>query len=179
HSCCNRSPSTGNPGKETYREAAAAGAAAKKPQANPTHPKTSEMAIKKYIAVQYKVDALAPFIRRYLKSAVESGTLIQTKARALLDLSNLNQNLQRRKIKNQPAVSAAAAVAAVAQKPAPAAKKAAAQGTATSAAAPKAQTSAKPPTKNPHAPTPKKAAAAASAGKASKPDAKKASAAIK
>ncbi|XP_037301953.1 uncharacterized protein LOC119192222 [Manduca sexta] len=40
-------------------------------------------AIKKYIAVQYKVDAekLAPFIRRYLKSAVESGTLIQTKGK--------------------------------------------------------------------------------------------------
>ncbi|CAB3262480.1 unnamed protein product, partial [Arctia plantaginis] len=76
------------------------GAAAKKPKAKPTHPKTSEMvnnaikemkersgsslqAIKKYIAAHYKVDAekLAPFIRKYLKSAVESGALIQTKGK--------------------------------------------------------------------------------------------------
>ncbi|KAA5587853.1 histone H1/H5 family protein, partial [Pseudomonas aeruginosa] len=68
--------------------------------AKPSHPKTSEMvnsaiaelkersgsslqAIKKYIAAQYKVDAekLAPFIRKYLKNAVESGTLIQTKGK--------------------------------------------------------------------------------------------------
>ncbi|GBP94785.1 Histone H1B [Eumeta japonica] len=42
---------------------------------------SSLQAIKKYIAAQYKVDAEkhAPFIRKYLKSAVESGTLIQTK----------------------------------------------------------------------------------------------------
>ncbi|KAJ8727790.1 hypothetical protein PYW07_001909 [Mythimna separata] len=35
------------------------------------------------IAAQYKVDAekLAPFIRKYLKSAVESGALIQTKGK--------------------------------------------------------------------------------------------------
>ncbi|GBP89451.1 Histone H1B [Eumeta japonica] len=45
---------------------------------------SSLQAIKKYIAAQYKVDAEkhAPFIRKYLKSAVESGTLIQTKGRA-------------------------------------------------------------------------------------------------
>ncbi|KAJ8717828.1 hypothetical protein PYW07_005758 [Mythimna separata] len=42
---------------------------------------SSLQAIKKYIAAQYKVDAekLAPFIRKYLKSAVESCALIQTK----------------------------------------------------------------------------------------------------
>uniref|UniRef100_A0A1B0C9A6 Histone H2B n=1 Tax=Lutzomyia longipalpis TaxID=7200 RepID=A0A1B0C9A6_LUTLO len=74
------------------------GGAAKK--AKPTHPKTSEMvnkaikelkerggsslqAIKKYVAANYKVDAekLAPFIRRYLKSAVTSGALVQTKGK--------------------------------------------------------------------------------------------------
>lgn len=79
---------------------ASASGGAKKPKAKPTHPKTSEMvnnaikelkersgsslqAIKKYIAAQYKVDAekLAPFIRKYLKSAVESGALIQTKGK--------------------------------------------------------------------------------------------------
>ncbi|XP_037301051.1 histone H1-like [Manduca sexta] len=93
-------PAPATPAKKPTAKAAAAGAAAKKPKAKPTHPKTSEMvnnaikelkersgsslqAIKKYIAVQYKVDAekLAPFIRRYLKSAVESGTLIQTKGK--------------------------------------------------------------------------------------------------
>ncbi|KOB67773.1 Histone H1 [Operophtera brumata] len=42
---------------------------------------SSLKAIKKYIAAEYKVDSekLAPFIRKYLKSAVESGALIQTK----------------------------------------------------------------------------------------------------
>ncbi|GAB0095191.1 His1 [Sergentomyia squamirostris] len=74
--------------------------AAKKPRVTPSHPKTSEMvnnaiktlkerggsslqAIKKYVAANYKVDAekLAPFIRRYLKSAVTSGALVQTKGK--------------------------------------------------------------------------------------------------
>ncbi|XP_055697460.1 histone H1-II-like [Phlebotomus papatasi] len=73
---------------------------AKKPRVKPTHPKTSEMvnnaikdlkerggsslqAIKKFVAANYKVDAekLAPFIRRYLKSAVTSGALVQTKGK--------------------------------------------------------------------------------------------------
>ncbi|CAK1596779.1 unnamed protein product [Parnassius mnemosyne] len=86
--------------KEQQPAAATAAGGAKKPKAKPTHPKTSEMvtsaikelkersgsslqAIKKYIAAQYKVDAekLAPFIRKYLKSAVESGALIQTKGK--------------------------------------------------------------------------------------------------
>src|SRR5713101_3379159 len=70
----------------------------KKPKTAPSHPKVSEMvtaaiktlkersgsstqAIKKYIAANYKVDIdrLAPFIKKYLKSAVESGALTQTK----------------------------------------------------------------------------------------------------
>lgn len=89
-------PAPATPAKKQARQAGAA----KKPKAKPTHPKTSEMvnnaikemkersgsslqAIKKYIAAQYKVDAekLAPFIRKYLKSAVESGALIQTKGK--------------------------------------------------------------------------------------------------
>ncbi|XP_059220366.1 histone H1-like, partial [Stomoxys calcitrans] len=39
--------------------------------------------IKKYFASTYKVDAvkLAPFIKKYLKSAVASGKLIQTKGK--------------------------------------------------------------------------------------------------
>jgi hypothetical protein len=73
-------------------------ATAKKPKTAPSHPKVSEMittaiktlkersgsstqAIKKYIAANYKVDIdrLTPFIKKYLKSAVESGALTQTK----------------------------------------------------------------------------------------------------
>ncbi|KAJ9589642.1 hypothetical protein L9F63_017152, partial [Diploptera punctata] len=38
----------------------------KKPRAKPAHPRTSEMAIKKYIAANYKVDPekFAPFIKK-------------------------------------------------------------------------------------------------------------------
>lgn len=69
-------------------------------KAAPTHPPTAQMvnnaiknlkerggsslqAIKKYIASTYKVDAekVAPFIKKYLKSAVDSGTLIRTKGK--------------------------------------------------------------------------------------------------
>lgn len=72
----------------------------KNPRAKPTHPPTSEMvnnaikglkerggsslqAIKKYIAANYKVDAekVSPFIKKYLKSAVVSGALVQTKGK--------------------------------------------------------------------------------------------------
>ncbi|XP_013139166.1 PREDICTED: histone H1B-like, partial [Papilio polytes] len=93
-------PAPATPAKKPKATAAAAAGGVKKPKAKPTHPKTSEMvtsaikelkersgsslqAIKKYIAAQYKVDAekLAPFIRKYLKSAVESGALIQTKGK--------------------------------------------------------------------------------------------------
>lgn len=72
----------------------------KKPRAKPNHPRTSEMvssaikslkerggsslqAIKKYIAANYKVDPekFAPFIKKYLKAAVASGELVQTKGK--------------------------------------------------------------------------------------------------
>ncbi|GFG31263.1 hypothetical protein Cfor_03267 [Coptotermes formosanus] len=74
--------------------------AGKKPRAKPVHPRTSEMvanaisslkerggsslqAIKKYIAANYKVDSekLSPFIKKYLKTAVASGELVQTKGK--------------------------------------------------------------------------------------------------
>ena len=83
--------------------AAAAPAKASKPKvvrAKPTHPPTVEMvqgaikglkerggssliAIKKYIAANYKVDVekLAPFIKRALKSGVTAGSLVQTKGK--------------------------------------------------------------------------------------------------
>lgn len=72
----------------------------KKPKTTPSHPPTQQMvdaaiktlkerggsslmAIKKYIAATYKVDVqkLAPFIKKYLKSAVVSGKLVQTKGK--------------------------------------------------------------------------------------------------
>lgn len=72
----------------------------KNPRAKPSHPPTSEMvnnaikglkerggsslqAIKKYVAANYKVDAekVAPFIKKYLKSAVVGGALVQTKGK--------------------------------------------------------------------------------------------------
>lgn len=72
----------------------------KKAKAKPSHPPTAQMvqaaikslkerggsslqAIKKYIAANYKVDVekLSPFIKKYLKSAVASGALVQTKGK--------------------------------------------------------------------------------------------------
>lgn len=73
---------------------------AKKPGSKPSHPPTSQLvnaaikalkersgsslqAIKKYIAVNNKVDAdkLSPFIKKYLKKATASGKLVQTKGK--------------------------------------------------------------------------------------------------
>lgn len=86
-----------SPAKKAAKSAAAA---SKKPRGKPAHPRTSEMvngaikalkerggsslqAIKKYISANYKVDAekLSPFIKKYLKSAVTSGELVQTKGK--------------------------------------------------------------------------------------------------
>lgn len=72
----------------------------KKPRAKPMHPRTAEMvnaaitnlkersgsslqAIKKYVLTTYKIDVEkhAPFIKRYLKTAVASGALVQTKGK--------------------------------------------------------------------------------------------------
>ena len=72
----------------------------KKPKTTPTHPPVASMvnaaiknlkerggssgrAIKKYIAANNKCDVekLAPFIKRYLKSAVAKGILVQTKGK--------------------------------------------------------------------------------------------------
>ncbi|XP_077283344.1 histone H1-like [Arctopsyche grandis] len=185
-------------------------AAVKKPQKKPTHPKTSEMvnnaisdlkerggsslqAIKKFISANYKVDAdkLAPFIRKYLKGAVDSGTLVRTKGKGAAGSFKLEAKAKgapaAKKIKAAPKKVAAAAkspakAAGRVQKRKPAAakkttaaavkpKKAAAKKT-TAAASPakkaaksktptKAKTTTKPPTKKPKAPKPKKAGVAA------------------
>jgi hypothetical protein len=89
----NSTPAAATPKKK-------AKSAAKKPKTAPTHPKVSEMvndaitslkerggsslqAIKKHIGSHHKVDLdrLTPFIKKYLKSAVASGALIQTKGK--------------------------------------------------------------------------------------------------
>jgi histone H1/5 len=73
---------------------------AENPRAKPSHPPTPEMvnnaikglkerrgsslqAIKKFVAANYKVDAekVAPFIKKYLKGAVASGSPVQTKGK--------------------------------------------------------------------------------------------------
>uniref|UniRef100_A0A1L8DXE9 Putative histone h1 n=2 Tax=Nyssomyia neivai TaxID=330878 RepID=A0A1L8DXE9_9DIPT len=101
-------------------------AGAKKPKVKPTHPKTSEMvnhaikelkerggsslqAIKKFVAAHYKVDAekLAPFIRKYLKSAVVSGALVQTKGKGASGSFKLASSVKGEKVaaKKKPSAS--------------------------------------------------------------------------
>lgn len=92
-------PVTGS-SPDAKKSKAAGSAASKKPRVKPNHPPTAEMvnnaiktlkerggsslqAIKKYMTSNYKIDAekLAPFIKKYLRSAVTSGQLIQTKGK--------------------------------------------------------------------------------------------------
>ena len=88
------------PESPAKKSAKAAAAKPKKAKAAKTHPPTGEMvvnavktlkerggsslqAIKKFLAAQYKVDVekLAPFIKKFLKSAVAKGQLLQTKGK--------------------------------------------------------------------------------------------------
>lgn len=90
--------------------------AAKKPKTAPSHPKVSEMvvdaittlkerggsslqAIKKHIGSQHKVDMdrLTPFIKKYLKSAVVSGSLVQTKGKGATGSFKLGASGQKTK----------------------------------------------------------------------------------
>lgn len=159
-------------------------AASKKPRVKPAHPPTSDMvnaaiknlkerggsslqAIKKYIAANYKVDAekLAPFIRKYLKSAVSAGTLTQPKGKGASGSFKLSVKGESKsattgkKVAKKPAAAAkpkkpkATAAKKTAKKPA-AAKPKAAKPTKS----PKAKKVSKPPTKKPKSPKPKKAA---------------------
>lgn len=86
--------------KKVTTKKAASGSKSKKVPVPPSHPPTQQMvdasiknlkerggsslmAIKKYIAATYKCDAqkLAPFIKKYLKTAVANGKLVQTKGK--------------------------------------------------------------------------------------------------
>ncbi|XP_067128145.1 histone H1, orphon-like [Centruroides vittatus] len=92
--------------KKTVKTAAAR---AKKPKTASSHPKVSVMveaaisnlkerrgsslpAIKKYIAANYKVDMtrLSPFVKKYLKTAVANGSLLQTKGKGASGSFKLN-----------------------------------------------------------------------------------------
>jgi histone H1/5 len=92
-------------------------AKAKKPRTAPNHPKTSDMvnaaitnlkerggsslqAIKKYVGATYKVDVekLSPFIKKYLKSAVSNGKLVQTKGKGASGSFKLNAGKAEKKV---------------------------------------------------------------------------------
>lgn len=159
---------------------------AKKPGSKPSHPPTAQLvnaairalkerggsslqAIKKYIAVNDKVDAdkLAPFIRKYLRKATTTGKLVQTKGKGASGSFKLSAASKVEK-KKKPAKKPKAIKA---KKPKPAkAKK------------PKAKVASKQKSlkpskaKKPKAPKPKKAAAkkpVTAAKKAPKPAAPK------
>lgn len=179
-------PSAGASPKK--KDSGKATAASKKPRVKPSHPKTSDMvtaaiknlkerggsslqAIKKYISSNYKVDAekLAPFIKKYLKSAVTSGSLVQTKGKGASGSFKLSGGEKTSSSEKKPAKPAAAkqkktaktvkkTTAAAAKKTTTAAKKVTKPKAATTPKSPsKAKKSAKAPTKKPRAPKPKKA----------------------
>uniref|UniRef100_A0A1B0FG45 H15 domain-containing protein n=1 Tax=Glossina morsitans morsitans TaxID=37546 RepID=A0A1B0FG45_GLOMM len=89
-----------SPSEKKIKKSSAAAKKAKKSSTAPSHPPTQQMvdaaiknlkerggssllAIKKYISGTYKCDSqkLAPFIKKYLKTSVASGKLIQTKGK--------------------------------------------------------------------------------------------------
>lgn len=152
----------------------AAGAKAGKPKAKASHPPTAAMvnaavgslkerggsslqAIKKYISSTYKVDAekLAPFIRKYIKSAVASGKLVQTKGTGAAGSFKLPGGDDGKKKSGKPKAVKKAAKSPKKEKKAPS----------------KAKKAKKPPT-TPKAPKPKKTTTK-SAAKPKKPAAKK------
>lgn len=164
----------------------AAAAKAKKPRTTPSHPKTSDMvnaaitnlkerggsslqAIKKYVGATYKVDVekLSPFIKKYLKSAVASGALVQTKGKGasgsfkLSATSGKSEKKAEGKIKKKKAASspkkAAATSAKKAKSSSPAKKSKPKKKTAAKPAAKKATAEKK--KKSPAASKPKKPAA--------------------
>lgn len=197
----------------------AASPKSQKPRVKPAHPRTSEMvnaaistlkerggsslqAIKKYITATYKLDAekLAPFIKKYLKNAVSTGILVQTKGKGAsgsFKMANTKAEVAKPKVKAAapkpaPKKKIAAAAAATSPKKGAVAKKAAAAAkksptavvtkekrkVARSPAAkpPKAKSPSKAkkaPASKPKSPKPKKTTAAAAAPKTAKPAAAK------
>ncbi|KAK9878210.1 hypothetical protein WA026_021226 [Henosepilachna vigintioctopunctata] len=170
--------------------------------AKPTHPPTSDMvnnaikglkersgsslqAIKKYIATNYKVDPVkfAPFIKKYLNSAVQSGSLVRTKGKGASGSFKLaasgapgqskTKTVKPRKAAGDKKRKSVAAKTATTEKPkvasATKAKKAAAEKTEGSQVSSKVKKTAKSPTKKPKAPKPKTVKVVAASSKAKKP----------
>lgn len=92
-----------------------------KPKAPRTHPPVADMvmnavkilkerggsslqAIKKFLVAQYKVDVdkLAPFIKKFLKSAVVKGQLLQTKGRGASGSFKLPVAAKKEKVAKKP-----------------------------------------------------------------------------
>lgn len=169
-------------------------AGAKKPRTQPSHPPTADMvkaaiknlkerggsslqAIKKYISATYKVDAekMAPFIKKYLKSAVAAGALVQTKGKGAsgsFKLSAAAPKEKKPKAVKPKKAAAAKKPAAAKPKKAAAAKKPKSPKKAKAAAKPKkAPAKEKKPkaAAKPKAPKPKKAAAKAKTAKKAAP----------
>lgn len=139
---------------------------------------SSLQAIKKYIGATYKVDAekMAPFIKKYLRSSVASGSLVQTKGKG----ASGSFKLATQAVTKKPATKSATKAKKPAAKPAPkkaAPKKAAAKKSPAKKKAPekkkpepkaapkspvKAKKTAKAPTKKPKSPKPKTTKAAKS-----------------
>ncbi|XP_035205095.1 LOW QUALITY PROTEIN: histone H1E-like [Stegodyphus dumicola] len=114
----------------------------KKPKALPSHPKVSAMvveaisslkerggsslqAIKKHIASHHKVDIdrLTPFIKKYLKSAVAGGNLVQTKGKGATGSFKVSASGQKGKESGKGKKKPKKAAASSAKKAKPAAKK--------------------------------------------------------
>jgi hypothetical protein len=135
---------------------------------------SSLQAIKKYIAANYKVDSekLSPFIKKYLKTAVASGELVQTKGKGASGSFKLAAAKTEKAAAPVPARGRAASAPKVKKqsaakvKKAKSPKKAAVKTTEKKRAAPvkakkapsKAKKVTKVPTKKPKAPRPKTAA---------------------
>ena len=175
---------------------------AKKPKVAPTHPPVAEMvvaaitalkdrkgsslaAIKKYIAANNKVDVakLAPFIKRFLKSAVTAGKLVQTKGTGASGSFKIGkvEKPKKEKVVKKAAPKKVKTPKKAAKKPAAKKAKSPAKKAAKKPAAKKAKSPAKKAAKKPAAKkpkTPKKAAKKPAAKKpaAKKPAAKKAAA---
>lgn len=119
---------TSSPAGASPKKASGGPKKTKNLKAKPNHPPTSEMvnsaiknlkerggsslqAIKKYVSANYKVDAekLAPFIKKYLKAAVVSGGLVQTKGKGASGSFKLSTgpsaNKQQQKSEGKKAVT--------------------------------------------------------------------------
>lgn len=78
---------------------------------------SSLQAIKKYISATYKVDAekMAPFIKKYLKASVASGSLVQTKGKG----ASGSFKLATQAVTKKPAAKSPAKAKRAAPKPTP------------------------------------------------------------